>query len=835
MAELTAQPEIERFRRLYIASTKVNHALARSRTRDELVDEVVRVLVEEAGFAMASIAWHDPATHELKPIARFGDTGHYLDRIKIFADDSPEGQGPAGTAFRTRTPYYCNDFQNDPLTVVWREAARAAGWRASAALPILIGGEPRGLLSVYSREAGFFRPGEAELLESVATDVAFGLEHLDAEAQRREAVAALAASERRLKLAVDAGGIGIFDWDLSTGKVVLDGRLERLFGFEPGGFDGTYASLERCIHPDDVPKVRRAMAKARDTRTAFAGEFRVVWRDKSVCWLRGRGEYSYSELGEPRRVHGAVADVSEPKRVEAALRQSEERLAQAVRVANIGIFDHDHRTGTVYLSPEQRVIHGWAPDEPVTLESYLERVDVDDRERIREAVRRSWDPAGDGRFDVEHRLVLPDGSIRWTSTRAQTFFEGEGANRHAVRTVGAVRDITEQKLAAEEQKKLEEQLFEGQKMESIGRLAGGVAHDFNNMLTVILGYTAMAKAEAAPASAQLKYLEEVEKAGNRSRDIVQQLLGFSRRQIIAPRPAKLNDIVADMQMTLTRLIGEDIELRFIPAPDLWTVLLDPSQLHQILLNLAVNARDAMPNGGTLTIRTANVELSEEDSRMQPGSRPGQSVLLSVSDTGTGMSKETMAHVFEPFFTTKALAKGTGLGLATVYGIVQQNGGFITVESELGKGSTFQIYIPRAIDGEEPEPAAAPPAAAAGTGTILLVEDDELVRQVTTAALKALGYTPLVATGAEEALRICEQAGADIKLLLTDVVMSGMTGTELRDRVRALLPHIKTLFMSGYTSMVIEKHGVLNRDIHFIQKPFTVGELGEKIADTLASE
>jgi CheY-like chemotaxis protein len=355
------------------------------------------------------------------------------------------------------------------------------------------------------------------------------------------------------------------------------------------------------------------------------------------------------------------------------------------------------------------------------------------------------------------------------------------------------------------------------------------------MLTVILGYTAMAKAEAAPASAQLKYLEEVEKAGNRSRDIVQQLLGFSRRQIIAPRPAKLNDIVADMQMTLTRLIGEDIELRFIPAPDLWTVLLDPSQLHQILLNLAVNARDAMPNGGTLTIRTANVELSEEDSRMQPGSRPGQSVLLSVSDTGTGMSKETMAHVFEPFFTTKALAKGTGLGLATVYGIVQQNGGFITVESELGKGSTFRIYIPRAIDGEEPEPAAAPPAASAGTGTILLVEDDELVRQVTTAALKALGYTPLVATGPEEALRLCEQAGAEIKLLLTDVVMSGMTGTELRDRVRALLPHIKTLFMSGYTSMVIEKHGVLNRDIHFIQKPFTVGELGEKIADTLGSE
>jgi PAS domain-containing protein len=232
MAEWRAQPEVERFRRLYVGSTQVNHALARSRSRKELLEEVVRVLVESAGFAMAFIAWHDPVSHELKPVARFGDTGHYLDRIKIFADESAEGQNPSGTAFRTRAPYYCNDFLNDPHTFFWRDAAHASGWRASAAIPIVIGGEPRGLLAVYSRESGFFGPKEAELLEAVATDLAFGLEHLDAEAQRREAVSALAANERRLKLAVDAGGIGTFEWDLSTGKVVLDGRLEQLFGFD---------------------------------------------------------------------------------------------------------------------------------------------------------------------------------------------------------------------------------------------------------------------------------------------------------------------------------------------------------------------------------------------------------------------------------------------------------------------------------------------------------------------------------------------------------------------------------------------------------------------------
>lgn len=294
-------------------------------------------------------------------------------------------------------------------------------------------------------------------------------------------------------------------------------------------------------------------------------------------------------------------------------------------------------------------------------------------------------------------------------------------------------------------------------------------------------------------------------------------------------------MIADMQMTLARLIGEDIELCFLPTPGLWTVLLDPSQVHQILLNLVVNARDALPNGGRLTIGAANVELSEGDSRLQVGATPGQYVAVSVSDNGIGMSKETLTHVFEPFFTTKAPERGTGLGLATVYGIVQQNGGFITVDSELGRGSTFKIYLPRMVREDETEVGAAPRPASAGAGTILLVEDDELVRQVTTAALESIGYTPLVATGPEEALRLCAERGAEIKLMLTDVVLPGITGAEVQDQARAILPQIKTLYMSGYASDVIARHGVLNKGVHFIQKPFSIEELGKKIAETLGAE
>jgi two-component system, cell cycle sensor histidine kinase and response regulator CckA len=262
---------------------------------------------------------------------------------------------------------------------------------------------------------------------------------------------------------------------------------------------------------------------------------------------------------------------------------------------------------------------------------------------------------------------------------------------------------------------------------------------------------------------------------------------------------------------------------------------DPSQIHQIVLNLVVNARDAMPSGGMLTIRTANVEISEEQSWMRVGSQPGQYVLMAVSDNGIGMSPETMEHAFEPFFTTKERGKGTGIGLAMVYGIVQQNGGFVSLDSELGSGSTFKVYLPRMAGEADATEEPASPMAPAGAGTILLVEDDELVRQVTTAALESIGYTPLVATSPEEALQLCAQAGAEIQLMLTDVVMPGMTGAELRDQARAILPQLKTLFMSGYTSNIIAEHGVLKKGVHFIQKPFSVDELRKKVAETLNSE
>jgi len=955
MNEAALQTEIERFGRLYVASSQVSHAVVRSGSQQELLDRVVRILVEAGRFAMAVVAWHDPATHQLVPVARFGDPKGYTDRIRVFGDDRPEGQGPSGTAFRLAKPYVCNDFLNDPHTMRWREDASESAWRASAAFPILIGGSPRGLLSVYSLEPGAFGPDQVELLEGVTLDVAFGIEHLEGVEQRRRAEAALFASERRLQLAMEAAALGSFDFDLRTGKRVWSEFSERMYGFEPGGFDGTYEAFAKRVHPDDLPKVTRDMDTARDSHGVFSHEFRVIWPDGSQHWLFGRGGFLYTDCGEPYRMYGAVVDVTERKRVEAALGESEERLRQAVRVSHIGIFDHDHVTDTVYWSPEMRAIYGWGPEEPVTLQAYLKCVYRADMERIAAGVKRAHDPAGDGLFDVEHRVEFPDGSIRWTSIRSQTFFDGEGAERRPARTIGAVRDITEQRQAEEEQKKLatlvamnrdaigimtmegrlvylnhaamtlfgvasieeaclrtlfdlveesdreqaradldaalnrgywsgearirnlrtgqpidiegtlfqirdgngaplyiaafardiaerkraeaekaklEEQLFQAQKMESIGRLAGGVAHDFNNLLTVINGYSQLALSELTPEDPLWSSMEEICKAGERAVGLTRQLLAFSRKQILQPRVLDLNRVVSDLRPMLERLMGEDVEVRVALDALRGTVRADPHHMEQVVMNLAVNARDAMPAGGRLLIETAAVELDGSYAGLHPEVNEGHYVMLAVSDSGLGMDEQTRRRIFEPFFTTKPVGKGTGLGLSTVQGIVAQSGGHISVDSEPGRGTTFKIYLP-AVAGLAAEmgvPAGV--AALGGNETVLVVEDMAEVRDYTVTALKAYGYRVIQAENAGEALLVCEREAGRIHLVLTDVVMPNVGGPELAVRLKERRPGIEVLLMSGYTDNAISINGALDEHLHFIEKPFSPDQLAKKVRAVL---
>jgi two-component system cell cycle sensor histidine kinase/response regulator CckA len=423
----------------------------------------------------------------------------------------------------------------------------------------------------------------------------------------------------------------------------------------------------------------------------------------------------------------------------------------------------------------------------------------------------------------EKRYILRDGRRVFADLHLYLIRDKKGAPRYII---GISVDVTERKS-------LENQLRQAQRMETIGRLAGGVAHDFNNLLTVIKGYCDLLLERKSAAGAFLPQLEHIAKAAEQAASLTRQLLAFSRQQVLQPKVFSLNTLVSNTDSMLRRLISEDVEMVTITSKNIGAIKADPGQMEQVILNLVINARDAMPNGGTLTLETANVELDESYAQSHLVTLPGSYVMLAVSDTGMGMDEETQAHIFEPFFTTKELGKGTGLGLSMVYGIVKQSGGYIWVHSEIGKGSAFKIYLPRVFEHEQeissPFPASTP---LQGKETILLVEDDPLVRELAFEILQSRGYNVLVAEHPETALQLCRQHAGKIHLVLTDVVMPGMNGSQMVEEIGAMRPGISVLFMSGYTDTAIIRGGNFDEATAFLQKPFSPTVLGRKVREML---
>jgi signal transduction histidine kinase/ActR/RegA family two-component response regulator len=401
--------------------------------------------------------------------------------------------------------------------------------------------------------------------------------------------------------------------------------------------------------------------------------------------------------------------------------------------------------------------------------------------------------------------------------------------------LGIATDITARKQTEEALHRSEEQLRQAQKMEAVGKLAGGVAHDFNNLLTVINGHTALSLRRLGPEDPLYRKLEAIREAGERAASLTRQLLAFSRKQIMQPKVLDLNHVIFETNKMLQRLIGEDVDLLIGLTPDLGKIKADPGQIEQVLMNLAVNARDAMPKGGKVTIETQNVYIDEEYSSRHLSVRPGQYVMLAVSDTGCGMNAATQERIFEPFFTTKETGKGTGLGLSTVYGIVKQSGGNVWVYSEVGQGTTFKIYLPCVESpAEEFKLITADAQATPGTETVLLVEDEEMVRNMTREILQESGYQVLEAKHGHEALLVAERHNGPIHLMLSDVVMPQMSGRELAEQLSPMRREMKVLYMSGYTDDAIVHHGVLDEGMAFIEKPFTPNALTHKLREVLTA-
>jgi two-component system, cell cycle sensor histidine kinase and response regulator CckA len=516
------------------------------------------------------------------------------------------------------------------------------------------------------------------------------------------------------------------------------------------------------------------------------------------------------------RTMGLRAEITERYRAEELLRESEERYRDLFENANdlIHSFTPDGRI--VYANRAWKNSLGYS-DEDISKLTIQEVIHPDGRESFDNQLAKLF--RGETVDKAEITLVTKSGKkILGDASRTCKMVEGKPA---FIRSI--IRGITERRL-------LEDQLRQTVKMEAIGQLAGGVAHDFNNLLTIISGYGQMLEDSAGPK--EREYVEEILKASERAAALTRQLLAFSRRQILAPQVLDLNAIVVNLEKMLKRPIGEHIELATVQAPDLGRVKADAGQVEQVILNLCVNARDAMPDGGKMTIETANVELDEAYARTHSAVVPGPYVLLAVSDTGEGMDAETMTHIFEPFFTTKEKGQGTGLGLSTVHGIVNQSAGSIWVYSEMGRGSTFKVYLPRIQASATLSPAVSAPASIRGTETILVVEDEVAVRSLVRETLQSYGYNVLESQGAEHAITILNDYAESIHLLLTDVVMPQVSGKELAKRLAPLHPETDILFMSGYTDNAIVRHGVLDANTFFLQKPFMPKTLVTKVREVL---
>ena len=500
------------------------------------------------------------------------------------------------------------------------------------------------------------------------------------------------------------------------------------------------------------------------------------------------------------------------------LSDSEHKFRELVENLNEWVWEVDENGRYTFSSPVLQDILGYKPVE-VLGKTPFDLMPPDEAEHIK-AIFQEYSAAAKPFVGLVNVNLHKDGHPVILETSGQAIIDSHGVFRGYR---GVDRDITASEQAKAERQKLEEQLHQSQKMESIGRLAGGVAHDFNNILSVINGYAELCLLEMEEGHPLREKVDIISEAGNRAARLTQQLLAFSRKQIIRQELVDLNREIDDTRKMLGRLLGENIEIEIAHGKDLWPIKADRSQLEQLVLNLAINARDAMPSGGKLLIETVNVVLDEAYMQEHYNITPGDYVMLTISDTGHGMNRETREHIFEPFFTTKENGRGTGLGLATVYGIVKQNSGEIMVYSEPDKGSTFKIYLPRGKEESGEQEVVAPQESkglSGGAETIMLVEDDETVRRLSVEILAGLGYTVLEAENGEDALHVCQRYHGDIDLLLTDVVMPKMGGAELAEKMKALCPKIKVLYMSGYTENAIVKHGILADGVNFIHKPVT---------------
>jgi PAS domain S-box-containing protein len=750
--------------------------------------------------------WNEVGAWHISDPDRFGSFRAHTESMTFALD-----QGLPGRVLDLRAANWIPDISKESL-VVRREQIREAGLRASMAFPVMVRDEVVAVLE-------FFSPEVTEKDDLILEVMGYLGLQLGRVFEREQADTALEQMLEDLPVAIyraEAGALG--RWTYVTS------RVEELLGVQPEALLRDPQEWLNRIHEDDRDRViaeEDAAVLGAEPGSAFISEYRVVRPSGDIVWIQDEATVFFDD-GDCL-LQGVLLDITSRKEAEEEKRNVQERFQALVQNSQDVIALVDEEGRFKYISPAITRLTGYQPQELLGRSAF----DFAPPEDHQEAVTsfREFGRSGAGAEAIEVHAEHRDGRRIWIEMRAVDRLD-DPAIRGIVLNY---HDITERKT----HEKFQSDLRQAQKMEAVGRLAGGIAHDFNNILAVIGNYAGFLREDLARDDPRLPDVIEIERAVDRAATMIRQLLAFSRKEVTRPEVLDMNNVVAGLQRILQRAVGEDVEFSFNPARDLWMIEADRGQMEQVLMNLVVNARDAMTHGGRLSIETSNVVVDEALTSIHEGLRSGPCVRIDVSDTGSGMSEEVSSQIFEPFFTTKERGEGTGLGLATVYGIVKQSNGYISVYSEPALGTTFRLFLPvSAKAAPTPEQVRLPEPIPGGGGRVLVVEDDLSVRAVVERILTRGGYRIVVAASGAEALELLRDDVGVIDLLVTDVIMPGMSGKDLAAEIQELRPAVRTLYMSGYTGDIIAKRGILDADAELIQKPFTGAQLLERVQSIL---
>jgi PAS domain S-box-containing protein len=815
-----AEKNILNLNRLYQVLSNINQTIIVTTSREDLFQKACAIAVEYGKFNFAWIGVLDEKKQNIIPVAHDGKGECHRVLAAHSIIQKPQSRGPAASAIRTKKCAVINDIPADHYMQLWGDNIRSCGSRSLAVVPLFFRKKVFGVFHVCSPEVDFFTNEEIRLLEEISSDLSFALDWIDDREKHRKAEEALRESEKRFKQVSENAGEWIWETDADGIYRFSSMAVEKILGYSPGELVG-----RKHFYDLFAPEVREEYTKAAISTFERKESFHNfvnpnIHKNGNTVILETSGTPILDEKGYLKGYRGVDLDITERMKAEKGLRESEGKYRELTESLPQPVFEADNSGRIIYANREAFELFGY------TVKDFKKGISIFDV-IIPEDVERA--KANISNFDRDSG----------TNVREYTAMSKNGATFPAsiystpIIQDGVVKGIRGFMIDLTERIKAEAQLRQAQKMETIGQLAGGVAHDFNNILMAIMGFGRFALRSLPENSPAEGDLNEVLKNAERAANLTKQLLAFSRKQHMEPVIVNLNEAIIEMGKLLRRLIGEHIELVILPEPGLWKIKVDPVQIEQVIINLAVNARDAMPQGGKLTISTENARIKD----MAANSvvlQDGEYVKVSAADTGIGMNADIQSHIFEPFFTTKEPGKGTGLGLATSYGIVKQSGGYIFVESELGQGSIFTIYLPRVAEEIQSQKSIDQPLeTSSGKETVLLAEDETSVRRMIARALSMQGYRVIEAINGEEALASVQSFGIEnIHLLLTDVVMPLMGGEELAARIRELRPDIKIIFMSGYTTDSLFPFPLDEVHTQFIQKPIMPEELLVKIRHML---